>query len=138
MIIPPVSLCHGLEPVGNRDGQHVRRITPSPVTACPAGGIHAPFVAQPERVLQGEDRGLSHGHKARRISSQFGSSPRAAKVSQHGGTFLLAQGSKPAERGVVVVGAGINHTVVPVIVRQVGIRGIICKGELQHLHPWIT
>src|SRR5659263_527330 len=44
-------------------------------------------------------------------------------------------GGEPPHRGVVVVGAGVDHVAPLAVVGQVGVTGILREGEVQDLHP---
>ena len=43
---------------------------------------------------------------------------------------------EPTGSGIVVVGSGIGHKILCVVVGEVGIVGFVREGELEDLHPW--
>src|SRR5512133_1733642 len=131
---PPIDLGQAPQPVTHPVIQHVISNAPAPVAARATGRVHAAFTADAQDVLQGKDDALRHGHHCQADQIPANIVPMAAQVDLRARPCCPVQAVPPAESGVVVVSAGVDHTVALVVVGQIGIVGIVCKGELQHLH----
>ena len=123
------------------------RCTPCPVAAQLARGVQVCFLAQTQPVVHGDDGPVSH--RPQRCAQQsdadiIGPDGRQLlcgglyagqmQVSGSGSLFLFGSAVlPPVGQGGVVVGAGVDHAVLDVVMGQVLVVPA-AKGELQHLH----
>ena len=112
---------------------------PQPVAPDGAGEVHAGLAIQGEPVLHRRDDRVGGGgeagaqHGVQYVIVVLGHAQRLAGA----GLRLVGGVRPPAQRGVVVVGAGVDHAVLHVVLGQVG-AVVAVKGELQHLHARIA
>ncbi len=105
-----------------------------PVAAGVARVFHAGCVIEIHEVLHGgqaKDR-YRRPHGADQIPGY--AHAITVKVAAVELFFWLSNAFVPATGGVVIVGAGIDHAVYRVVVRQEGVVGPAAKGKLQDLH----
>ena len=113
--------------------------TPAPVDIHGAGGVHTAAVVQTQPVLNGDDAGIGCAHHSQVDKLLVHLLVGGVKVSQVGADMVLVglvQTVEPAGDGLVVVGAGVDDTVVVVVVGQVvvGTADVGCvKGKLDDL-----
>ena len=113
---------------------------PQPVAAYGAGEVHAGLAAQAQQVLHGDDGGVgaafpcSAQQRGDDVVIVLGHAQLLAGEGLHGGLRVRP----PAQRGVVVVGAGVDDAVFLVVLRQVLTAVVAVEGELENLHARIA
>jgi len=142
----PVEGCHVSEPGLDCVGEHIPGETPGPVATGGSRTVHPGFAAQSQDVLKRDDCGIGNGHQGQTDEVPVDLSAIAPHVFQ-GKTALALPDLfalsvitdnflfEPADGGVVVVGAGVDHAVSRVVVRPVvvGFR-VVAEGELENSH----
>ena len=105
---------------------------PDPVAADGGGCVNARLAAKPQHILKLDHGQIRHAgpgtaHHAP-VVALLGGQPQIADGPLH---VLLRGGSHPAQNGVVVVGTGVDHTVLRVAVGQVTGAGVpAVKGPI--------
>ncbi len=109
---------------------------PGPVALRRARCVHALRAIQTQHVLQGEQGDVGHAGAGGADQRPGDVAAVAGEVFAQMVAHRFRRSRPPALRGVVVVGAGIDHGVVGVVVRQVGVVAAIVlpPGEVQDAH----
>ena len=113
---------------------------PQPVAAHGAGEVHAGLAAQTQQILHGDDGGVGIARpggaqqRGNDIVVLLGHAQLLAGKGLHGGLRIRP----PAQRGVVVVGAGVDDAVFLVVLRQILTAVVAVEGELENLHARIA
>ena len=107
---------------------------PDPPSRGRAGQVHAAVAGQREDVLHR----MHHRVGDRRRSSAHQRPGDVVAVGGQVGTgmvaLLVGGAGPPAHAGVVVMGAGVDHVVMVMVVWQKRLAGIAGESELQHRH----
>src|ERR1022692_956077 len=126
--------------VGKLSRQFSRKLsrgkTPLPVPSMQAGRIHAGLAAQAEYILQGDKGKL--GCRGLRRADECPMNPiiAASKIRLRIAPLMIGRpGMEPANRRVVVVRSGINDLAGGAM-RQIHVRALVAKAELQDGKPW--
>ncbi len=124
-----------VQPVGEIGRQPVPLEPPLPVALRHPRVVHTVLAAQCQHVLHGHHRQPAHGTQGG--SDQWPGHGLAgpSQVVVHHRPGGRVEPLVPAQGGVVVVGAGIDHHQGLMVVAQVGVVRPPAEGELQHLHP---
>src|SRR5207302_5782879 len=117
-------------------GEGSRGAAPAPVAIRSAGSVHARFAAQSEYILQRHDGQIRY--RSLRSPDERPVNPFVIDRSQirlYVPALPLGRtGSPPTHSSVIVMRAGVNHSIRSEPVRQVDVRSGITEAELQDGH----
>ena len=114
------------------------QLVPGKAPAPPAGGfsgvVHPALGAQAQNVLHLVDGPAGDGLRCGVDQLPVHLTTVGLQIDLCQCTLPIGSLGEPAQRGVVVVGAGVDDLVATQVVRQEDVLGIVQEGQLQHGH----